>query len=346
MPGKQRLRPPLRAHDVPGLASTSASDGTSRSSRRSARRASTARPTPTAPTTSRSCRRTSSRPRCGSRATAWATCSTAAHDEEPRQPDRRRPQRAPPALRQRAVRQGAVRACTAALYPEGHPYRYLTIGKHEDLDGRVARRREGLLQDLVRAGERDPGARRRLRRRRGQEAGREVVRRRSRRARSRRSCRCRRRRSRRRGAVDDDDFAKLRRITFAWHSPANFAPRRRRARHRGERAAQEGPGRLYRALVYDRPIAQSVRRTRAASQFSGHLRRSRSRCAARPTSPRSRRSSRAEVARLGSEPLTAANIARVVTQQRGRGGAPARVGARRAPSGCRPTTTTSAIRIG
>jgi predicted Zn-dependent peptidase len=31
---------------------------------------------PTAPTTSRSCRATRSRRRCGSRATAWATCST------------------------------------------------------------------------------------------------------------------------------------------------------------------------------------------------------------------------------------------------------------------------------
>ena len=26
-------------------------------------------------------------------------------------------------------------ATAAALYPEGHPYRYLTIGQHEDLEG-------------------------------------------------------------------------------------------------------------------------------------------------------------------------------------------------------------------
>ena len=54
----------------------------------------------------------------------------------------------------------ALFALYAAMYPEGHPYRYLTIGKHEDLDDRVARRREGLLQDLVRAVERDARDRR------------------------------------------------------------------------------------------------------------------------------------------------------------------------------------------
>ena len=44
--------------------------------RRSASTRSTARRTPTARTTTRWCRRTSSRPRCGSRAIAWATCSS------------------------------------------------------------------------------------------------------------------------------------------------------------------------------------------------------------------------------------------------------------------------------
>ena len=82
-----------------------------------------------------------------------------------RQPDRRRAQRAPPELRQRAVRQGAVRAVRGAL-SRGPPVPLPDDRQARGPRGRVGRRREGLLQDLVRAGERDARDRRRLRRRR------------------------------------------------------------------------------------------------------------------------------------------------------------------------------------
>ena len=134
---QERVRAPVRAHAVPGLEARRRRQALRDPQEDRRRRASTARPTPIARTTTRSCRRTSSRPRCGSRAIGWATCSSRAASTgngQPRQPDRGRAQRAPAALRQRrrTARRGS--RVSAALYPEGHPYRYLTIGKHEDLD--------------------------------------------------------------------------------------------------------------------------------------------------------------------------------------------------------------------
>jgi zinc protease len=46
---------------------------------------------------------------------------------------------------------GASASHRELLYPEGHPYRYLTIGRHEDLEARQAGRRPRVLSDLVRA---------------------------------------------------------------------------------------------------------------------------------------------------------------------------------------------------
>ena len=232
------------------------------------RRASTARRTPIARTTSRWCRRTSSRPRCGSRAIAWATCSSCSTAEEPRQPDRRRAQRAAPELRQRAVRQGAVRAVRGAV-PRGPPVSLPDDRQARGPRDRVARRREGLLQDLVRAGERDARDRRRLRRRATASSSSRSGSARSRRARSRRSVAVPAPAiAGQRGRRSTTSFAKLRQITFAWHSPANYARRRRRARHRRRtRSAREGRGRLYKALVYDTQLAQSVSaRARAAAR--------------------------------------------------------------------------------
>ena len=77
--GAQRLRAPLRAHDVPGLDARARRvpvASSRRWARTCSRAASTARPTATAPTTSRPCRRPTSRRCCGSRATGWRRCST------------------------------------------------------------------------------------------------------------------------------------------------------------------------------------------------------------------------------------------------------------------------------
>ena len=71
-----RICAPVRARDVPGHEARRRGQALRVSCRRPAPRTSTARRRPTAPTTSRSCRRTSSSSRCGWRATAWASCST------------------------------------------------------------------------------------------------------------------------------------------------------------------------------------------------------------------------------------------------------------------------------
>ena len=67
--------------------------------------------------------------------------------------------------------------------------------------------------------------------------------------------------------ITNDDFAKLRRITFTWHSPAQFAEGDAELDVAANALSQEGPGRLYKALVYDQQIAQDV----SAVQHSGDL---------------------------------------------------------------------------
>ena len=74
-PGQDRLRPPLRAPHVPGVAPRRRRPSTWRSSRAPAASA-TARPSSTGRTTSRRCRRTGSTWDSGSRRTGWRPCST------------------------------------------------------------------------------------------------------------------------------------------------------------------------------------------------------------------------------------------------------------------------------
>ncbi len=67
-------------------------------------------------------------------------------------------------------------ATAAALYPEGHPYRYLTIGLHEDVEGGSLDDVKGFFRKWYAPIERHPDARGRLRDRLRPEARREVVR--------------------------------------------------------------------------------------------------------------------------------------------------------------------------
>jgi predicted Zn-dependent peptidase len=69
----------------------------------------------------------------------------------------------------------------------------------------------------------------------------------------------------------EDGFAKLRRIQFVWHSPANFAEGDAELDFIASALGREGTGRLYKALVYDRPLAQSVFASQGGSQFSGQF---------------------------------------------------------------------------
>ena len=201
-------------------------------------------------------------------------------------------------------------AIAAGLYPEGHPYRYLTIGKHEDLTSASALDVTNFFRTwyvpanatIAIAGDFDVAEAKAL--------------------------------------VDKwfgtfpastrpspvkvpaptikssevtitDDFAKLRQIAFVWHSPANFGAGDAELDIAANALSREGPGRLYKALVYDRPLAQSVIAYQSGSSFSGQFQ-----VAVTLRSDADldevKRIVLAEVARLGTEPLTAKEIARVI----------------------------------
>jgi zinc protease len=159
-------------------------------------------------------------------------------------------------------------ALQAALYPEGHPYRYFTIGKHEDLTSASVEDVKNFYRTwyvpanatLTLCGDFDVAATKKLIEKwfGGFPVSKKptvvaipapTV-------------------SSQQIAVDDP-FAKLRQITFAWHSPANFAAGDAELDFVADALTREGTGRLYKSLVYDKQLAQSVRAGQDASQFSG-----------------------------------------------------------------------------
>jgi predicted Zn-dependent peptidase len=205
----------------------------------------------------------------------------------------------------------ALFALYAALYPEGHPYRYLTIGKHEDLVAASLDDVKGFFKTwyvpanatVTLVGDFDPPAAKKLIEKWF------VTFPKSTRPRpvavpapSIRSSEV---------TITNDDFAKLRRVTFAWHSPAQFAEGDAELDVAANALSQEGPGRLYKALVYDRPIAQAVSANQNGTGFSGifsvtvTLR-------GEGDIDEVKRIVTDEIARLGKEPLPQKDIARVV----------------------------------
>lgn len=204
-------------------------------------------------------------------------------------------------------------ALSAALYPEGHPYRYLTIGKHEDLTAASIEDVKNFFRTwyvpanatLTLVGDFDvatakaavekwfgtfpkstrpvpvavpaPGIRPST-------------------------------------TTVDDGFAKLRRITFAWHSPAFYAADDAELDIAANALSEEGPGRLYKALVYDRPLAQSVQAGQGSAQFSSSFQIS---VTLRPEAnvDEVKKLVAAEVAKLAKEPLPQRDLARVVADQ-------------------------------
>ena len=159
-------------------------------------------------------------------------------------------------------------AMYAALYPEGHPYRYQTIGKHEDIEC-------ASVDDVVKffktwyvpanatlaiVGDFDVPATKALIEKwfgsfpashkpkvvpiAAPEVPVQEI-------------------------TVDDSFAKLRQITFAWSSPANFGDGDAELDFVADALAKEGTGRLYKTLVYDKQLAQSVRARQGGMQFSG-----------------------------------------------------------------------------
>jgi zinc protease len=155
-----------------------------------------------------------------------------------------------------------------ALYPEGHPYRHLTIGKHEDLVKASVDDVKSFFKTwyvpsnatIAIVGDFDPAVTKQLVTKwfggfptspqpHVVPVAAPVV-----------------------AAAEvtvHDDFAKLRQLRFAWHSPARYAPGDAELDIAANALDAEGPGRLYQALVYDRQLAQSVRAGQDGSSFSG-----------------------------------------------------------------------------
>jgi predicted Zn-dependent peptidase len=164
----------------------------------------------------------------------------------------------------------ALFALYEALYPEGHPYRYLTIGRHEDLEKASVDDVKKFFKTwyvpanatLAIVGDFDPAEAKKMVEKwwgtypKSEKpkvvaipsplpAAKEVS--------------------------VDDPFAKLDQITFAWVSPATFADGDAELDFVADALAREGTGRLYKSLVYDKQLAQSVRANQGGMSFSGNF---------------------------------------------------------------------------
>jgi zinc protease len=154
------------------------------------------------------------------------------------------------------------------LYDEGHPYRYLTIGRHEDLMAASLDDVKGFFRKwyapanatILIAGDIDVPATKKLVEKwfgtfpkstkpaRRQIAPSVVV-------------------GPKRETVTDD-FAKLRRVHYAWHSPKNFAPGDAELDILASALARPGTGRLYKILVHEKQWAQNVVAYEQSQEYS------------------------------------------------------------------------------
>jgi predicted Zn-dependent peptidase len=158
----------------------------------------------------------------------------------------------------------------AHLYPEGHPFRYLTIGKHEDLTAAKLEDVQGFYKKwyvpgnatLVLAGDFEMATARKLVEKwfgglpktsapEHVTPKTPVI-------------------GKVRSQVDDQ-FAKLRRIEYVWHSPANLSPGDAELDILADALAQPGTGRLYKTLVHEKQLAQSVAAYQASRQYSSYF---------------------------------------------------------------------------
>jgi len=156
----------------------------------------------------------------------------------------------------------------AAMYPEGHPYRYLTIGRHEDLLAATVDDVKGFYKTwyvpsnatIIVAGDFDTQAAKDLIAKwfgtfpsstrpevvkipAPEVAATEVT--------------------------YVDDLAKQRQLQYVWHSPANFGPGDAELDIAADALAREGTGRLYRILVHEKQLALSVSAGQGGMTFSG-----------------------------------------------------------------------------
>ncbi len=203
-------------------------------------------------------------------------------------------------------------ALYAALYPEGHPYRYLTIGKHEDLTSASLDDVIGFFKTwyvpsnatLTLVGDFDSATAKTL-----------VARWFGSLPRSAKPVPVNVPAPRPRAdrVTVEDGFAKLRQITWAWHSPARFGAGDAELAILADALDREGTGRLYKILVHEKQLAQSVSASQFGSSFSGVF--------AVTVTLRSdaelaevERIVGAELAKVRTEPLADKELARTVTR--------------------------------
>jgi zinc protease len=154
------------------------------------------------------------------------------------------------------------------LYAEGHPYRYLVIGKHEDLAAASAEDVKNFFRKwyvpanatLLIAGDFEVPATKKLVEKwfgtfpksskpvkpdvpptAVTQTKREQV---------------------------SDDFAKLRRVHYAWHTPKSFAPGDAELDILASVLGRSGTGRLYKILVHEKQWAQNVTVFQQSQRFS------------------------------------------------------------------------------
>ncbi len=160
-------------------------------------------------------------------------------------------------------------AIAEALYPEGHPYRYLTIGRHEELEGAsLADVRSFFAKwyvpsnaTLVLAGDFDVPMAKKLIEKwfssfpKTERPTPVVVPMPRLRANVRKEI--------------EDPFARLTRVHYAWHSPAELNEGDAELSLLARILAAEGWGRLNRKLVIERQLVRTVAVFQSGSDFSG-----------------------------------------------------------------------------
>jgi zinc protease len=159
-------------------------------------------------------------------------------------------------------------ATAAALYPEGHPYRYLTIGLHEDVEGGSLDDVKGFFRKwyapsnatLTLAGDFEIASAQKLVEKwfgtfpKIAKPERRVVE-------TPQIAETRR-------VTVEDPFARLPRVHYAWNTPALYAPGDAELDILASALGQSGTGRLYKTLVLEKQLAQAV------TVYQGSLQRS------------------------------------------------------------------------